>query len=39
MRSAHRPYERLGFRSWPESDIIVGNGLQLRSYRFELETI
>jgi GNAT superfamily N-acetyltransferase len=36
MESAHRLYERLGFRRTPESDIIVDDGLQLRSYVLDL---
>jgi ribosomal protein S18 acetylase RimI-like enzyme len=37
MTAAHRLYERFGFRRVPESDIIVENGLQLRSYALDLE--
>jgi ribosomal protein S18 acetylase RimI-like enzyme len=36
MESAHRLYERLGFRRSPESDMIVEDGLRLRSYVFDL---
>jgi GNAT superfamily N-acetyltransferase len=36
MASAHRLYERLGFRRTPESDMIVENGLRLRSYVLDL---
>ena len=32
MEPAHRLYERLGFRRRPESDMIVEDGLHLRSY-------
>ncbi len=37
MAPAHRLYERLGFRRTPESDMIVENGLRLRSYVLDLE--
>jgi GNAT superfamily N-acetyltransferase len=37
MTAAHRLYERFGFRRTPESDIIVEDGLQLRSYALDLE--
>ncbi|MDX6548470.1 MAG: hypothetical protein QOG33_2020 [Gaiellales bacterium] len=37
MHAAHRLYERLGFRRSPESDMIVENGLALRSYVFDFE--
>ena len=36
MTSAHRLYERLGFRRAPESDMIVEDGLRLRSYVLDL---
>jgi ribosomal protein S18 acetylase RimI-like enzyme len=36
MESAHRLYERLGFRRDPESDMIVENGLRLHSYVLDL---
>jgi GNAT superfamily N-acetyltransferase len=36
MTAAHRLYERFGFRRAPESDIIVEDGLQLRSYALDL---
>jgi GNAT superfamily N-acetyltransferase len=36
MESAHRLYERLGFHRSPESDMIVEDGLRLRSYVFDL---
>jgi ribosomal protein S18 acetylase RimI-like enzyme len=36
MASAHRLYEGLGFRRTPESDMIVENGLRLRSYVLDL---
>jgi GNAT superfamily N-acetyltransferase len=36
MESAHRLYERLGFRREPESDMIVENGLRLHSYVLDL---
>jgi len=37
MESAHRLYERLGFRRAPESDMIVEDGLRLRSYVLDLD--
>jgi ribosomal protein S18 acetylase RimI-like enzyme len=37
MTAAHRLYERFGFRRTPESDIIVEDGLQLRSYALDIE--
>jgi GNAT superfamily N-acetyltransferase len=37
MGAAHRVYERLGFRRAPESDIIVEDGLRLRSYVLDLD--
>jgi ribosomal protein S18 acetylase RimI-like enzyme len=36
MTAAHRLYGRFGFRRAPESDIIVEDGLQLRSYALDL---
>jgi GNAT superfamily N-acetyltransferase len=37
MEPAHRLYERMGFRRRPASDVIVEDGLQLRSYVLELD--
>jgi ribosomal protein S18 acetylase RimI-like enzyme len=37
MTAAHRLYERFGFRRLPESDIIVEDGIELRSYVLDLE--
>jgi GNAT superfamily N-acetyltransferase len=37
MAAAHRLYERFGFRRDPASDMMVGRGLQLRSFVLDLE--
>lgn len=37
MTTAHRVYERFGFRRVPESDIIAEEGLELRAYALDVE--